>query len=106
MGYFTASVEWAKNTGQPDAWKDWWYDPSARIYNFIGKDNIPFHTVMWQAELLGVSGIYSDKDDHQPLNLPYDVPANEFMNVLGGKFSKSHNRAVWLPYLLERYDPD
>ena len=104
MGYFTATVEWAKNVGQPDAWKDWWYDPKAKIYNFIGKDNIPFHTVIWQAELLGVYGIYSDKD--QPLTLPYDVPANEFMNVLGGKFSKSKNRAIWLPDLLERYDPD
>ena len=54
MGYFTASVEWARNIGRPEAWKDWWYDPQARIYNFIGKDNIPFHTVIWQAELLGV----------------------------------------------------
>jgi methionyl-tRNA synthetase len=47
MGYFTASVEWAKITGQPDAWKDWWYNPKAEIYNFIGKDNIPFHTIIW-----------------------------------------------------------
>ncbi len=58
MGYFTASVEWAANRGQPDAWKDWWYDPQARGYYFIGKDNIPFHTVIWQAELLGVGSIY------------------------------------------------
>src|SRR5574341_1467444 len=104
MGYFTASVEWAKNMGQPDAWRDWWYNPAAKIYNFIGKDNIPFHTVIWQAELLGVHGIYSD--DLQPLNLPYDVPANEFMNVEGGKFSKSRNWAIWLPDVLQRYDPD
>jgi methionyl-tRNA synthetase len=105
MGYFTASVEWAKNTGQPDAWRDWWYNPEARIYNFIGKDNIPFHTVMWQAELLGVSGVYSS-DPNQALTLPYDVPANEFMNIQGGKFSKSEHRAVWLPDILSRYDAD
>ncbi len=104
MGYFTASVEWAKNTGQPEAWRDWWYNPEAKIYNFIGKDNIPFHTVIWQAELLGVKGIYAD--DNQPLTLPYDVPANEFLNVEGGKFSKSRNWAIWLPDVLERYDPD
>ncbi len=110
MGYFTASVEWAKNIGQPDAWKDWWYNPEAKIYNFIGKDNIPFHTVIWQAELLGVDGIYNEASDPQSydadLQLPYDVPANEFMNIEGEKFSKSRNWAIWLPDILERYQPD
>ncbi len=105
MGYFTASVEWAHNIGKPEAWKDWWYDPRAKIYNFIGKDNIPFHTLIWQAELLGVGRIYEDDADRR-LNLPYDVPANEFMNVEGLQFSKSRNWAVWLPDILERYDPD
>jgi methionyl-tRNA synthetase len=105
IGYFSASVEWAKNTGQPEAWRDWWYNPDAKIVNFIGKDNIPFHTVIWQAELMGVSGIYSD-DPSQPLTLPYDVPANEYVNIEGGKFSKSRNWAVWLPDILTRYDPD
>ncbi len=105
IGYFSASVEWAKNTGQPEAWRDWWYNPDAKIVNFIGKDNIPFHTVIWQAELMGVSGIYSDNPS-QPLTLPYDVPANEYVNIEGGKFSKSRNWAVWLPDILTRYDPD
>jgi methionyl-tRNA synthetase len=105
MGYLTASIEWSKNTGQPEAWKDWWYDPRSKIYNFIGKDNIPFHTVIWQAELLGVRRLYED-DESKQLNLPYDVPANEFMNIEGAQFSKSRNWAVWLPDILERYDPD
>ncbi|HEC21827.1 MAG TPA: methionine--tRNA ligase [Chloroflexi bacterium] len=105
IGYFSASVEWARNTGQPEAWRDWWYNPRTRMYCFIGKDNIPFHTVIWQAELMGVSGIYSDDED-QPLTLPYDVPANEYMNVQGAQFSKSRNWAIWLPDILERYDPD
>jgi methionyl-tRNA synthetase len=105
MGYFTASVEWAHNIGKPDEWKKWWYDPEAKIYNFLGKDNIPFHTIIWQAELLGVSGIYNDGDS-TPINLPYDVPANEFMNIEGEKFSKSRNWAIWLPDILERYQPD
>jgi len=104
MGYFSASIEWAENIGRPDAWKDWWYDPAARIYNFLGKDNIPFHTVYWQAELLGVRTW--GNGDGRALNLPYDVPANEFMNVEGAKFSKSRNWAIWLPDILERYDPD
>jgi methionyl-tRNA synthetase len=105
MGYFTASVEWAANQGHPEAWKNWWYNPQAKIYNFIGKDNIPFHTVIWQAELLGVDGIYASRSDG-PINLPYDVPANEFMNIEGAQFSKSRNWAIWLPDILERYDPD
>jgi methionyl-tRNA synthetase len=103
MGYLTASIEWAHHTGKPDAWKDWWYNPDAEIYNFIGKDNIPFHTVIWQAELLGVDGIYHDQ---RGISLPYDVPANEFMNIEGDKFSKSRNWAIWLPDILERYQPD
>jgi methionyl-tRNA synthetase len=105
MGYFTASVEWAVNTGQPEAWKDWWYNPDARIYNFIGKDNIPFHTLIWQSELLGVGAIYHDDPDAR-LTLPYDVPANEFMNIEGAQFSKSRNWAIWLPDILQRYDAD
>jgi methionyl-tRNA synthetase len=110
MGYFTASIEWAKNTGQPDAWKKWWYNPEARIYNFIGKDNIPFHTIIWQAELLGIDGIYNEDSNVEsfdaPLQLPYDVPANEFMNIEGKQFSKSRNWAIWVPDILERYQAD
>ena len=105
MGYLTASIEWANNTGQPDAWKDWWYNPEAKIYYFIGKDNIPFHTVIWPAELMGISGLY-DEGNNRPINLPYDVPANEFMNIEGRQFSKSRNWAIWLPDILERYQPD
>ncbi len=104
-GYFTASVEWAKNQGEPDAWKRWWYNPDAQIYNFIGKDNIPFHTVIWPAQLIGLSGIYNEGDD-TPLSLPYDVPANEFMNIEGKQFSKSRNWAIWVPDILSRYQAD
>ena len=109
MGYFTASIEWAKNIGKPNEWKKWWYNPDAKIYNFIGKDNIPFHTIIWQAELLGIDGLYNQNDPdyaNVPLQLPYDVPANEFMNIEGQQFSKSRNWAVWLPDLLERYQAD
>lgn len=105
MGYFSASVEWAQLGGEPDSWKDWWYDPAVKTYCFIGKDNIPFHTVIWQAELLGVDRIYED-DETKHLNLPFDVPANEFLNIEGKQFSKSRNWAIWLPDILTRYDPD
>ncbi len=106
MGYLTASVEWAKNIGEPERWKDWWYNPEAKIYNFIGKDNIPFHTIIWPAELLGIDGIYNADQPDQHIDLPYDVPANEFMNIEGKQFSKSRNWAIWLPDILERYQPD
>ncbi len=105
MGYLTASIEWAHNTGQPDAWKHWWYNPEAKIYNFIGKDNIEFHTIIWPAELMGIDGLYASDGDG-PISLPYDVPANEFMNIEGQQFSKSRNWAIWVPDILDRYDPD
>jgi methionyl-tRNA synthetase len=105
MGYISASIEWSQLNGHPEAWKDWWYDPTAKIYCFIGKDNIPFHTIFWQAELMGVKRIYED-DESKQLNLPFDVSANEFMNIKGAQFSKSRNWAIWLPDILTRYDPD
>ena len=72
IGYLSASIEWAKNQGQPNAWKKWWYDPSALTYYFVGKDNIPFHAIIWPAELAGVKRLY-EEDPQMSLNLPYDV---------------------------------
>ncbi|MCQ3931566.1 MAG: methionine--tRNA ligase [Chloroflexi bacterium] len=105
MGYFTASIEWAHNNGQPDAWKQWWYNPQARVYNFLGKDNIIFHTIIWPAELLGISGIYNEGDP-TPINLPYDVPANQYLNLEERKLSKSRKWFITMPDLLDAYDPD
>jgi methionyl-tRNA synthetase len=105
IGYLSASIEWARNQGRPDLWRAWWTDPSARSYYFIGKDNIPFHALFWPAELIGAGPLYSDGSD-RPLNLPYDVPANEFMNMEGAKVSGSNNWGVWMLDALERHDPD
>lgn len=110
IGYLSASIEWAannaaRNNGAPDAWKAWWFDPDARTYYFIGKDNIPFHTVFWPGQLLGSGRLYAGPDD-EALNLPYDVPANEFMNLEGRKISGSRNWAVWGHTYLQDYDPD
>ena len=105
MGYFTASVEWAHNIGQPEKWKEWWYDPAAKSYYFMGKDNIPFHTIIWPGELMAVGRLY-ETDPNRRLNLPYDVPANEYLNMESQKLSKSRNWAVWAPDMLDRYDPD
>ena len=105
IGYFSASVEWAHNQGEPESWKDWWYNPAAKTQYFIGKDNIPFHAVIWPAELMGVRQLYED-DPSKELNLPYDVPANEFMNLEGKGMSGSRNWAVWMDQALDRYSPD
>ena len=95
-GYLSACREWAQERGQPDSWEAFWKDPDAKAYYFIGKDNIPFHTIIWPAMLMGYGG----------LNLPYDVPANEFLSLEDRQFSTSRNWAVWLPDYLERYEPD
>jgi methionyl-tRNA synthetase len=95
IGYLSASIEWAKNRGEPERWREWWQE-EAKGYYFIGKDNIPFHTIIWPAMLMGYGG----------LNLPYDVPANEYLNLEGRQLSTSRNWAIWLPDYLERYDPD
>jgi methionyl-tRNA synthetase len=95
-GYLTAAIEWAKRRGEPEAWHRWWKDPACRQYYFIGKDNIPFHTVIWPAILLGRGDVI----------LPYDVPANEYMNVGGQKASKSAGVGSTVPQLLAAFDPD
>jgi len=95
IGYLSASKEWAESCGDSERWRGFWQG-DVKSYYFIGKDNIIFHTVIWPAMLLG----YGD------LNLPYDVPANEFLTLKGKQLSTSRNWAVWLPDYLERYSPD
>ena len=109
IGYLSAAIEWAQIQGQPDSWQDWWFDPDARAYYFIGKDNIPFHAVIWPAQLFGAGEwfgkLFADIDGKR-LTLPYDIPANEFLNLEGKKISGSRNWAVWGLDFLTRYDPD
>jgi methionyl-tRNA synthetase len=97
IGYLSASIEWSLAEGQPEVRQVWWRDPRARGYYFIGKDNIPFHAIIWPAELMGYD---------ESLNLPYDIPANEFLNLEGQQFSTSRNWAIWVPDFLSRYAPD
>ena len=96
IGYLSAAIEWAENRGG-DQWQDFWKDPATKSYYFIGKDNIPFHSIIWPAILMAYG---------HDLNLPYDVPANEFLSLENRKFSTSQNWALWVPDYLERYDPD
>lgn len=97
MGYLSASMEWARRQGDPELWRDWWLNRDSRHYYFIGKDNIIFHTMIWPAILMAY-----DED----LSLPYDVPANQYMNFRGEKMSAGRGVGVWLPDLLKAFDPD
>jgi len=96
IGYLSASIEWADRSGEPDAWKLWWQDPEAESYYFVGKDNIPFHAVIWPAMLLG----------HGELNLPTDVPANQYITFKGAKASKSMGVGRSIGWYAERLQPD
>lgn len=106
MGYLSASIEWAERSGDAEAWRRWWMPPAAedtaagaqgpRAYYFQGKDNVPFHTMIWPTILMGVGG-YA---------LPYDVPANQYVTISGSKASSSRNWAIWMPDYLDRHDPD
>jgi len=97
MGYLTATKEWYRRSGRSDGWKDFWYDPKARHLYFVGKDNIVFHTLFWPAILMG----YDEK-----LALPYDVAATQYLNFSGERMSTGRGSGIWLPELLERFDPD
>jgi methionyl-tRNA synthetase len=101
IGYLSATIEWAARTGRPDKWREWWdtkttESAGVRSYYFLGKDNIPFHSIVWPAMLIG----YGDR------TLPYDVPASEFMTLEGERMSTSANWAIWLPDIESRYLPD
>jgi methionyl-tRNA synthetase len=108
IGYLSAPIEWSQVSGQKDAWRNWWTNPQAKQYHFIGKDNIFFHTSLWPAELMGVGNAFMEifTGEEIPLILPYDVPANQFMNLEGKKISGSRNWAVWGRDALTRFDPD
>ena len=108
IGYLSAAIEWSQLSGQKEAWKDWWMNPAAKQFYFIGKDNIFFHTSQWPAELMGAGEQFAEIfiEEKTKLTLPYDVPANQFMNLEGQKISGSRNWAIWGRDFLTRYDPD
>ena len=96
IGYLSASIEWAQQRGEPDAWKDWWQNPDSWHYYVMGKDNITFHTVLWPAILMGAGD----------LHLPDDIVASEYLNMGGKKLSTSRGQVIYVNDVLERYDAD
>ena len=96
IGYLSASKEWASLQGDSDSWKEWWENPEAESYYFIGKDNVPFHAVIWPSILLGYKG----------LNLPTNVPANQYILIKGEKASASRGVGKSLDDYLDEWNPD
>ena len=105
IGYLSASIEWARLRGEPDAWRDWWQDDDTLHAYFQGKDNIVFHTVIWPSILLGY-GEGGEVGAGRPLHLPDDVFATEYLNMEGKQFSTSRGHSIYLRDFLDRYDPD
>ena len=97
IGYLSASIEWAVQRGEPDAWKDWWENPESWHYYVMGKDNITFHTVLWPAILMGAGN----------LELPDDIVASEYLNMSGKKLSTSRGgELILVGDFLDRFDAD
>jgi methionyl-tRNA synthetase len=109
IGYLSASIEWARRTGNPEAWRDWWNDPDALSYYFMGKDNITFHSQIWPAELLAYNGLGDKGGKPGPygvLQLPTEVVSSEFLTMEGKQFSSSRGVVIYVHDFLERYQPD
>ncbi len=97
IGYISATRDWASQTGNPEAWKDYWLDPDTKYIQFIGKDNIPFHAVFFPAMEMG---------QNQPYKIVDDLPANEFLNLEGRAFSKSDGWYIDLERFFENFTTD
>lgn len=97
LGYVSATIEYFKNHGEPERWKEYWFDKETRTFYFIGKDNIPFHTIIFPALLLASGESY---------NLPWNVSATEFLQFKGEKASKSQKVGIWIDEALELFPAD
>jgi methionyl-tRNA synthetase len=106
VGYLSAAVEWAQNRGHPDAWREWWQNPDARHYYFMGKDNIVFHSVIWPAQLLGYGEGGEVGAGRGRLELPYDIVSSEFLTMEGKQFSTSRGVVIYVGDFLSRYEAD
>ncbi len=101
LGYISSTREWASQHGEPDAWKRYWNDPATKYVAFIGKDNVVFHCIVFPAMLMA----WNDGGNEKYV-LPANVPANEFLNFEGQKFSKSRGWGIDVGDFLVRYPAD
>ena len=109
IGYLSASIEWARRSGDPDAWRAFWQSPDAESYYFMGKDNIVFHAEIWPAMLLGYAGKGArggNPGSLGELGLPTEVVSSEYLTMEGKKFSSSRSVVIYVRDFLARYDVD
>ncbi len=109
VGYLSASIEWARRRGEPEAWREFWQGPDTDAYYFMGKDNIVFHAQIWPAQLLGYNGQGGKggtPGSYGQINLPTEVVSSEFLTQEGKKFSTSQSVVIYVRDFLSRYDPD
>lgn len=109
IGYLSASVEWARRLGEPERWREWWNDPEALTYYFMGKDNITFHSQIWPAELLAYAGkgtYGGEPGEYGVLNLPTEVVSSEYLTMESRQFSSSRGHVIYVRDVLSRYQPD
>ncbi len=97
LGYISATKEWGEKAKKPTLWKKYWLNPDSRNVHFIGKDNIPFHTIILPGLLKG-SG--------EPYCLPWQVSSTEYIQFEGTKFSKSRRIGVWMDEALDLEGPE
>lgn len=97
IGYISATRDWAEKTGNKEAWKPYWLEPSTKLVQFVGKDNIPFHAVFFPAMTMG---------QNQPYKLVDELPANEFLNLEGRQFSKSEGWTIDLDRFFTNFTAD
>jgi len=97
IGYISITKEWAAKNGTPDKWKDYWLNSKTRLVHFIGKDNIPFHAIVWPSLLMGQKTNYI---------LPDEIPANEHLTIEGEKISTSQGNAVWIDEFIAGFPAD
>jgi methionyl-tRNA synthetase len=97
LGYVSATIEYFKRIGEPEKWREFWFNKDAKTLYFVGKDNIPFHTIILPALLLASGEDY---------NLPWNVSATEFLQFKGEKASKSQRIGIWIDEALELFPAD
>lgn len=116
VGYLSAAIEWAQAQNNPSLWEDFWKNEDCEHYYFIAGGNVPFHTIMWPAEISAYNKKYgTELEDkyklpgevsNKPLNLPFDVPANKMLFFKGKKMSKGDGSGITIQTLLDKYNPD
>lgn len=117
IGYLSASIEWAEKRGEPNRWEDFWKDPKAKHFYFVAGGNVPFHTILWPAEIIAYNEKYGDKkleanfklpgeSSDKPLQLPYDIPGNNMLFYRGRKMSKGDSTGIGVEEAIEMFGAD